>query len=177
MCGTWQPEGSSTILSAVSHNRTRHNCQHRNQQNIEQITMRNNYYPSAHFYYHVMLDKNYIKRYNILHLQPLTYYVLQFTTLAANQSVGMQGSVYALTTEKCSGPKAVAFFELSCTRLSVLCPSRVFLHARICIMYAFFMHGTFACLDMESLMLAAQMMTPTSSWALAQIFLLGHEVP
>ena len=54
--------GSSTILSAVSHNRTRHNCQHRNQQNIEQITMRNNYYPSAHFYYHVMLDKNYIKR-------------------------------------------------------------------------------------------------------------------
>ena len=39
------------------------------------------------------------------------------------------------------------------------------------------MHGTFACLDMESLMLAAQVMTPTSSWALAQIFLLGHEVP
>jgi hypothetical protein len=61
-------------FSAVSHNRTRHNCQHRKQQNIEQITMRNNYYPSAHFYYHVMLDKNYIKHYNILHLQPLTYY-------------------------------------------------------------------------------------------------------
>ena len=39
------------------------------------------------------------------------------------------------------------------------------------------MHGTIACLDMESLMLAAQMMTPISSWALAQIFLLGHEVP
>jgi len=44
-------------------------------------------------------------------------------------------------------------------------------------MYTTFMHGTIACLDMESLMLAAQMMTPISSWALAQIFLLGHEVP
>lgn len=91
----------------------------------------------------------------------------------------MHGSVCALTAEKSSGPKEAAFFELSCTRLSSplsQAPSRVFLHARICIMYTFFMHGTFAFLGMESLVFAAQM-TPASSWALAQIVLLGHEVP
>ena len=80
-----------------------------------------------------------------------------------------------------SGPKDVAFFELSCTRMLVhrLCHSRVFLHARICIMYILFhsfTHGMLAFLVAESLMLAVHA-TPISSWASAQTVLLGHEVP
>lgn len=83
MCGTCQPEGISTNYHSLcaleqSHKAqmqtqkaTKHSSQKkkkkRKQQNIEQITMRNNY-PSAQFYYHVMLYKNYIKRYNISHL-------------------------------------------------------------------------------------------------------------